>query len=173
MAGLTMAGIARRLGVAPPSLYKYFDSLLDIYDALFRRGQEQNLHVLTTAVESAEAGLPALEAGLVATLRWAWDNPVLAQLLFWRPIPGYQPTDDAFAPAVGIVKILKGTLRQASRRGQIGARAASDHALAVLSVLHFGLLSQHLANEPGVAWEDSAYARLLPQLIAMFVATYP
>ena len=43
----------------------------------------------------------------------------------------------------------------------------------MLSVLHFGLLSQHLANEPGTAWEDSAYARLLPQLIAMFVATYP
>lgn len=172
VAGLSMAAIARRLGVAPPSLYKYFGSLIDVYDALFRRGHEQNLQVLAAAVAVADPGLPSLNAGMEATLRWAWDNPVLAQLLFWRPIPGYQPTTDAFAPAVAIVKLLKRVLRQAARLGQIGSRAKSDEALTVLSVLHFGLLSQHLANEPDALWESSVYAPLLPQLISMFVTTY-
>jgi AcrR family transcriptional regulator len=37
--GLTIAETARRLGVRPPSIYKYFPSLLSIYDELFRRGQ--------------------------------------------------------------------------------------------------------------------------------------
>ena len=37
--GLSLAEVARRLGVQPPSLYKYFPSLMAIYDAIFRRGQ--------------------------------------------------------------------------------------------------------------------------------------
>ena len=37
--GLSLAEVARRLGVQPPSLYKYFPSLMAVYDALFRRGQ--------------------------------------------------------------------------------------------------------------------------------------
>ena len=41
--GLTLSEVARRLGVQPPSLYKYFDSLMTLYDGLFRRGQEAHL----------------------------------------------------------------------------------------------------------------------------------
>ena len=37
--GLSLSEVARRLGVKPPSIYKYFDSLRAIYDALFERGQ--------------------------------------------------------------------------------------------------------------------------------------
>ena len=33
--GLSLAEVARRLGVQPPSIYKYFASLMAIYDALF------------------------------------------------------------------------------------------------------------------------------------------
>ena len=33
--GLSLAKVARRLGVQPPSLYEYFPSLMAIYDALF------------------------------------------------------------------------------------------------------------------------------------------
>ncbi len=36
--GLSLAEVARRLGVQPPSLYKYFPSLMAIYDALVPRG---------------------------------------------------------------------------------------------------------------------------------------
>src|ERR1700745_6799 len=44
--GLSLAEIARRLGVQPPSLYKYFPSLMAVYAQLFRRGQIANLAVL-------------------------------------------------------------------------------------------------------------------------------
>ena len=36
--GLSLAEVARRLGVQPPSLYKYFPSLMAVYDALFDPG---------------------------------------------------------------------------------------------------------------------------------------
>src|SRR5271157_5487656 len=62
--GLSLAEVARRLGVQPPSLYKYFPSLMAIYDALFLRGQLEHLDVLRDAMSRAEPGLQALDAGL-------------------------------------------------------------------------------------------------------------
>src|SRR5436853_3394877 len=58
--GLSLSEVARRLGVKPPSIYKYFDSLMDIYSALFERGQRANLDIMRTAMERAEPGVDAL-----------------------------------------------------------------------------------------------------------------
>ncbi len=73
-----------------------------------------------------------------ASTMWAVANPVLDQLLFWRPVPGYRPSDDAFAPATHIVATLRRELRKAVRNGELGRGAASDEAMALLSTLHFG-----------------------------------
>src|SRR5579864_1995266 len=72
--GLTLAEVARRLGVQPPSLYKYFDSLMALYDALFRRGQHSHLEAMRAATERAEPGLDALKAALDASGRWCLAN---------------------------------------------------------------------------------------------------
>src|SRR5262249_13990545 len=71
---LSIAEIARRLGVQPPSIYKYYDSLLNIYDALFERGQTEHLELMRHAMASAEPGLPAFTAGLDASGRWCLAN---------------------------------------------------------------------------------------------------
>src|SRR5215217_3291235 len=65
--GLSLSEVARRLGVKPPSIYKYFDSIMGIYDALFERGQVDNLDAMRAAMASAEPGLDALAAGLDAS----------------------------------------------------------------------------------------------------------
>lgn len=169
---LTVSAIARRLQVKPPSVYKYFPSLMAIYDAVFRRGQQANLAVLTDAVGTAHPGLPALRAGLEATGRWAIDNPVAAQLLFWRPVPGYIPTTDAFAPTVEIVALLRQQLQHAVDAGDLAPTATSDRAMALLSTLHFGIISQQLANEPEIGWDTGRYSTLFPDLFDMFTQKY-
>src|SRR5665213_3827121 len=68
--GLSLAEVARRLGVQPPSIYKYFPSLMAVYDALFLRGQLEHLAVMREAMAGAEPGLPALTSGLEASGRW-------------------------------------------------------------------------------------------------------
>src|ERR1700693_2204651 len=62
--GLSLAEVARRLGVQPPSLYKYFPSLTAVYDELFRRGQGEDLAVMRDAMAGAEPRLAALPPGL-------------------------------------------------------------------------------------------------------------
>jgi len=50
-------------------------------------------------VAGAEPGLAALIAGLEASGRWLLANPAIAQLMFWRPVPSFEPSPEAFAPA--------------------------------------------------------------------------
>src|SRR5918994_2682489 len=67
--GLTLAEVARRLGVQPPSLYKYFPSIGAVYDALFKRAASANLEVLRDAMADGKPGLDALTTGLEASGR--------------------------------------------------------------------------------------------------------
>ena len=172
VAVLTMSGLARAMSIQPPSLYKYFPSVNAVHDALYRRGQEENLAVLRAGMACAEPGLPALRAGLTALGRWAVANPVLAQLLFWRPVPGFRPSPDAFAAADEVVELLRGGLRDAVAAGQLGPAAASERGLTLLSALHFGVLSQHLANDPGGDWETGTYTSLHPTVLDLFEAAF-
>src|SRR6185503_1833689 len=94
--GLALAKVARRLGVQPPSIYKYFPSLMAVYDALFLRGQVDHLAVMRRAMADVEPGLVALTAGLEASGRWALANRAIAQLMFWRPVPSFEPSAEAF-----------------------------------------------------------------------------
>jgi AcrR family transcriptional regulator len=103
--GLSLAEVARRLGVQPPSLYKYFPSLMAVYDALFGRGQAEHLAVMRQAMASAEPGLAALTAGLEASGAWLLANRAIAQLMFWRPVPSFEPSPEALAPSAEMVAL--------------------------------------------------------------------
>ena len=94
--GLSLAEVARRLGVQPPSIYKYFASIMAVYDALFLRGQVEHLEVLRAAMADGGTGLDSLTRGLEASGRWLLEHRALAQLLFWRPVPNFVPSPEAF-----------------------------------------------------------------------------
>jgi AcrR family transcriptional regulator len=170
--GLTMTALARSMSIQPPSLYKYFPSVLAVYGAVFARGQQANLEALHRGLARADPGLPALVAGLTETARWAVDHPVVAQLLFWRPVPGFVPSAAAMAPADALVGRLRAELGRAVDQGELDASAGSDEALAVLGSLHFGVLSQHLANQPGHDWSTSVYTQAYARVLALFVEGY-
>ena len=173
VAGLTMARLARAMDIRPPSLYKYYPSLLAVYDALFRRGQLANLEALREGMRDAAAGLEAVARGMEATGRWAVANPVLAQLLFWRPAPGYQPSAEALAPAGQIVDLLRSALADAAARGQVHPDAATDAGMELLSIMHFGVISQHLANDADRDWDHGRYTRRHRDILSLFIKAYP
>lgn len=171
--GLTVASIARRMGIKPPSVYKHVESLEAVYDALFRRGQLENLEAVEQAVASADRGIPAVGAALEATARWAFANPVLAQLLFWRPVPRYEPSGEALEPGRRIESILRRELAWAVQHGELTRAAVSAEGMTLLSAMHFGVISQHLANEPQTDWAHSRFARVHRRVMELFVQAYP
>ena len=124
--GLSLAEVARRLGVQPPSLYKYFPSLMAIYDALFLEGQRDNLAAMREGMDGTEPGLDALIAGLEASGRWCLANRAVAELLFWRPVPSFHPSPEAFAVSVEMVELQRGALADAVAKGQLGPGANDE-----------------------------------------------
>ena len=169
---LSMAEIARRLGVQPPSIYKYFDSLLHIYDALFERGQLEHLQVMRDAMAKAQPGLPCLTAGLEASGRWCLANRSVAQLMFWRPVPSFEPSPEAFAPSIEMLNMQKAAIAAAIAAGQLGP-AELDQVVHLVSVFIVGVLSQAIANEPDLEWGEGRFTPLFPKLMALLPALYP
>ena len=171
--GLSLSEVARRLGVKPPSIYKYFDSLMAIFDALFERGQRAHLEVVRAAMAEAEPGLDALTAGLEASGRWALGHPSLAQLMFWRPVPSFEPTAQAMAHSIDMVQLQRRALADAAAAGHLGPGADSDEALYLTSVLVSGVIGQAMANEPGTPWGEGRFSPLLAKLLGTLAVLYP
>jgi AcrR family transcriptional regulator len=171
--GLSLSEVARRLGVQPPSIYKYFPSLLAIYDALFRRGQEEHLAVMASAMGAAEPGLEALTVGLEASGRWLLAHPGTAQLLFWRPVPSFQPSPEAMAPSAAMVELQRQALADAVAAGQIGAPTATDDPVFLVSTLIVGVVSQAMANEPELPWGAGRFTPNFRRLMGLLPTLYP
>lgn len=173
--GLSLGELARRIGVRPPSLYGYFDSKNALYDALFHRGWT----LVNATMASYLDGLDqveditahALEA-MRAFVRWAVEHPAYGQLMFWRPVPGYEPSPTAFAPAVESVQAVRVLVAALRDRGVLCADADLEEATTTCTVLVSGVISQQLANAPHEPFEEGTFTTLLPRLLELFVNGY-
>jgi len=170
--GLSVSEVARRSGMRGPSLYKYFPSLHALYDALFARG----LASLHAAVDAATAGEPPggarLRAAAPAVVRWSTEHPALAQLLFWRVVPGFEPSAETFAASVADMARMRGELAEAVRRGELRPDADTDEAMRLFTVLLSGLISQQLANQPGAPYATGAFTRLTAPALDLWFDRY-
>jgi AcrR family transcriptional regulator len=169
---LTISEMARRMGVRGPSLYKYFDSLHAVYDALFARGQAANASAVDDAIASIPPGVERIRAGVRATVRWCVANPALAQLLYWRVVPGFEPSRETFSAGVQAVADVRAELAESVRREQLHPRADSDEALRLLTVQISGLVTQQMANEPTGTYDTGRYTSLTDEVIDMFLGHY-
>lgn len=175
VAGLSLGEIARRMGIRPPSLYVYFPSKHALYDALFARGWRMLLTgmqpLFDTAGESEDLAEVMVQLGRRMS-RWAIDNAAYAQLLFWRPVPGFRPSDEAYAPAVELYEIGLARLARLQERGLIRSDVDVEDVQRDWTVLISGVVSQQLANAPEEPFDDGRFIGALPGLVDMFVAHY-
>jgi AcrR family transcriptional regulator len=176
VAGLSLGEVARRMGIRPPSLYVYFPSKSALYDALFARGARSVLATMQQQVGPAVAAGATLEQVLLdageAFVRWAVDNQAYSQLLFWRPVPGWAPTPEAYAPAVQLIELSTEWWQQLQARGLVRPDAVVADALRDWTVLTAGVVSQQLSNAPHESYDAGRFTAALPALVAMFAAHY-
>jgi len=169
---VTVSEIARRMGMRAPSLYKYFPSLHAIYDALFARGNVRLTEYVEDAMRDCEPGLDCLLEGVRAFTRWATREVGLAPLLFLRPIPGFEPSANSYAPAQALWQGARDELRTAVHKRQLAKAADSDEAMRILTIAVAGVCSQQLANQPGAGFEDGLFTSLTDEVLDMFVNHY-
>jgi len=157
IAGLTLRDIATRVGMQQPSLYSHFASKQAIYDAMFQQAWQAYL-------ESAQASardLPAApRARLTGIAEHYFDFAVADlprhQLMDVNIVPNFQPSAEAYAPAVEVYGVMLGQLRD------LGITADED--ADIYTALLGGLVNQQLANDPG----GQRWRRLIPRVMNMY-----
>ena len=158
LAGLSMRELGARVGLRAQSLYVYFPSKHAIYDAMFRAANEELL--LRMQAVSAMDGSPddRFRRRTRAFIDFATADPARAQLLFVRSLPGFEPTPEAYAPAVQVLDLA---------RDALGAMGVTDDELVdIWTATVSGLIQQQLANDPG----GDRWVRLLDDVIEMYLA---
>lgn len=160
LAGLSLRDLARRLGMAPASLYSYIDSKNGLYDAMFAQGYRSAL--AREAPAHSDDLRTVLHNGAVFYVEFALEDPVRFQLLSQRTIPGFEPSEQAYALAQEVYDYSYSALTAAVE--------VTQEDLDLISALVSGLISQQIANDPGgtrwVRLLDDAVDLLVPRLEA-------
>lgn len=165
LAGLSMRDLGARVGMRAQSLYSYFASKHEIYDAMFLEGNQAFVASLQTLphVEDPEDVREVARAGAHNFFEFCVSDPVRYQLLFQRTIPDFVPSERSYAVAREALDIT------VERLTAVGAtRAGVDLWTAVVA----GLVAQQLANDPGGdRWEvliddavDMLVAKIVPDI---------
>ena len=175
VAGLSVGEVARRMGIRPPSLYVYFPSKHALYDALFARGAQLVVDHIRAADAAIDYDGPLDQVLLEAAeafVGWAIEHPAYTQLLFWRPVPGFAPSAEAYAPAVEMVELTRERFTSLQERGVIRADADVDDVHRDWTVVIAGVISQQLSNAPQESFAEGRFTAALPAIAAMFAQHY-
>jgi len=162
---LTLRGVARRLGIAAPSIYRHFPDVDELKMAVVQRAFAEFAAARDAASGDGDDPAARLLARCRAYLRFALANPGPYRYLFSQ----HAPTGDPARPPAGL-PVFQALADSISRCQQAGlARAGDDPpwlAAQVWAALH-GLVLLRL-NAPGFPWPgpleqmaDQAVARLI------------
>jgi AcrR family transcriptional regulator len=142
LAGLSLRDLGARVGMKAQSLYSYFASKNEIYDAMFHQGY------LAFAADMADlTGEDPGDAREVARrvahrfFDFCTGDPVRYQLLFQRTIPDFVPSAESYAVAVEAYEAM---------RAQLAVLGVEDPAAVDLwTATLTGLTDQQISNDPG------------------------
>jgi AcrR family transcriptional regulator len=172
VAGLTLGEVARRMGIRPPSLYGYFDGKHALYDALFERGGRLLLEHMRAAAArmTGEDPLADYREGMDVFVRWAVEHPAYSALMFWRPVPGFVPSERAYGPAIALDEEGRAEVVRLRDAGILSPDVDVDRAYRASVALVSGVISQQLSNAPDEPFATGTWTSVLPDLIDMWLA---
>ena len=170
LAGLAMRDLGERVGMKAQSIYSYFESKHEIYDAMFHQGY------LAFSVAMAEVSIPnshpadaAVDIDTVQEaarqvahrfFEFCTSDPVRYQLLFQRTIPDFVPSEASYAVALAAY--------QATRARLANLGVTDPEAIDLWTAMLTGLTDQQISNDPGGdRWEriiDRATDMLLGEI---------
>ncbi len=155
LGALTLREVAARVGMRTPSLYSHFPSKNAIYDAMYGQAWRVFLQSIDERVLPAD---PRVALKEIATTFFDFSVADLAryQLMNQRSVPGFEPSEESYAPAIETLERLRREL------ATIGVKDAEG--VDIFTALVGGLVDQQLANDPG----GTRWRRLLDRVVDMY-----
>jgi AcrR family transcriptional regulator len=143
IAGVSLREVASRVGMRAPSLYTYFESKDAIFDAMFAEGY----HALIDFYDELGAAtggmnpIDTLTLGIEGFMDFCQAVPARYQLMFGRPVPGWEPSPEAYEVSVASYRYSARFFESLD----VDEQSLLDLCLATIA----GLAAQQVANEPG------------------------
>ena len=161
LAGLSMRDLGERVGMRAQSIYSYFASKHEIYDAMFLEGYQAFAVCMADAVDDERAAHDPIGAARTTArsfVEFCTSDPVRYQLLFQRTIPDFAPSPDSYAVALQVYEEFS------ERLSAIGVhdQATLDLWTAVLT----GITDQQISNDPG----GDRWKQLIDRAVDMLLA---
>lgn len=157
LGALTLRQLAKRAGITTPTVYAYFDSKNAIFDAMFGEAAEA-FALSRTDLPDGGSAFDNLVEDVRGWVEFCTSDPARYQLLFQRPIPGFEPSAESYAPAVRALDLTREYL---ARNGVTDPRHV-DLWTAVTT----GLVDQQISNDPG----GDRWTRLIEDVVRMLLA---
>jgi AcrR family transcriptional regulator len=158
LGAISLRDLADRVDLRQPSLYAYFDSKLDLYDAMFADANRQLLEFVAKRTSAHEDPATALIEFVRVLVEFSSADVVRHQLLFQRTIPGFAPSPASYALALEFYE---------QARHRLEAAGATDQGdIDLFSALVNGLAHQQVANDPG----GDRWSLLADRAVTMFLA---
>src|SRR4029450_11065157 len=155
---LTMRRSAAEAGCSTSVLYTMFGGKPGVAEGLWREGFDR----LRQAMERVEADDPL---GRLTALGQAYRASAMANrayyaVMFQRPIPGFEPSADAYAASLRPLRSLVDAIAGCIRAGVFRA-ADPSHVAGVLWAAAHGAVSLELAGYEGAADAEARFQDLL------------
>ncbi len=148
LGNFSMRELGERVGMRAQSVYSYFASKHEIYDAMFAEGNRALLECMQAPTETAAPDsdlVAAMAIGMHRYFRFCTSDPIRYQLLFQRTIPDFVPTAESFAIAQHAYDVALARLRELG---------VDQSGLDLFTSVMAGLVAQQISNEPdGDRWE--------------------
>ena len=157
LAALSLRDLAKRAGITTPTVYAYFDSKNAIYDAMFGLAATEFADRMSQPDDSEDPHAALAGSGR-RFVEFCTSDVGRYQLLFQRTIPDFEPTPEAFAPAVRALDAL---------RERLALDGITDpRHVDMWTALITGLVDQQISNDLG----GDRWARLIDDCVTMFLA---
>jgi AcrR family transcriptional regulator len=156
LASLSLRDVARTVGMRAPSLYEYFGSKHDIYDAMYAQGARE-FAARSEALELTGDQLADLKVVARFFIGFCVEDEARYQLLFQRTIPGFEPSPESFAISVENLRTMQAHFAELGLEEQ--------RAVDLYTALGTGLADQQISNDPG----GDRWIRLIDEAVEMFV----
>jgi AcrR family transcriptional regulator len=156
LAALSLRDLARQAGITTPTVYAYFDSKNAIFDAMFGEAAQS---FAESKAELVDQGDPYenLVADALNFIEFCVSDAARYQLLFQHSVPGFSPSPQSYAPAVGALELTREQLA--------GYGVRDPRHVDVWTALLTGLVDQQISNDPG----GDRWTRLVDDVVRMFL----
>ncbi len=163
LSGIAMRDLGALVNMRAQSIYTYFASKFEIYDAMFMQGYSEFAHGIDAHLSEIDAEADPDRLFRLSAHRFfdfCTADPVRFQLLFQRTIPGFEPSPESWQVAVEAFEAMSRSFHVAGLE--------SAEAVDVWTALLTGLVDQQISNDPG----GDRWRRLVDQSVDMYLSHF-